>query len=657
MTPKPNHWLPRLLWLWALAALITFGALLTHRSDTPTILNRYSTSVAVMLAGLALAVIVGGVGGLLARRDPERMVRLLERWRANRWFTPIVLIIASIVLLAVWLFLLGDHLAVYALLRMFLVVTVILIALVLLFGGSDQTTNRLQITPLILIALAALIGVGLAALSYYPTLAKTDEAFVFSMGQNYLATGHTAPTIYRMVHPPNYLLGGLWTAIMGGWIRLAGFGLASGRLFFLLIGLATLPFIWWAARRLFDRATAWMAVLLGAFAVVSLNHVRADVVCAFYLAVGLFFYSIGQTKGYWWAHLLAGFFVGMCLDGTPIGFAFGVGLGLVYLRQYVIRIRRERQWFWSVFWLLALGGGIALGVYALTRSGPAFPGEGSTSSVVSNYLRNMIDGLRAGHFIELTGQYLTTWLTNQPILFGLLILGIITAAIERTEYDIALLILYAAWTGIIIFTYAYFPVFYIIHGLPITVLLGSRALTRGIPRLLGEASTEPVSLDRLRSVTAILLIVWLAAAIINGVWLTRDQSLEDLVETGKAMAQIVPPDAVIVAAEPYYFGMRNYPGFVGGAVEGQMINFRKFTAERAWETIAPDALVFSEKWPTEPERTPALQAYMQAHDFKLAQCYQTNSFGRVELWMSKLPPNITPSATCQQICVLRLGCK
>jgi hypothetical protein len=139
--------------------------------------------------------------------------------------------------------------------------------------------------------------------------------------------------------------------------------------------------------------------------------------------------------------------------------------------------------------------------------------------------------------------------------------------------------------------------------------------------------------------------------------LTRDQSLEDLVETGKAMEQIVPQDAVIVAAEPYYFGMPNHPGFVGGAVEGQMINFRKFAPDKAWETIAPDALVFSEKWPTEPERTPALQAYMQARDFKLAQCYQTNSFGRVELWMSKLPSNVTPGDTCQQICVPRLGCK
>src|SRR5689334_3853696 len=105
MTPKPNHWLPRLLWLWALAALITFGAFLTHRSDTPTILNRYSTSVAVMLAGLALAVTVGGIGGFLARRDPERITRWLERWRARRWFALIVLIIASLVLIAVWLFL------------------------------------------------------------------------------------------------------------------------------------------------------------------------------------------------------------------------------------------------------------------------------------------------------------------------------------------------------------------------------------------------------------------------------------------------------------------------------------------------------------------------------------------------------------------------
>lgn len=133
-------------------------------------------------------------------------------------------------------------------------------------------------------------------------------------------------------------------------------------------------------------------------------------------------------------------------------------------------------------------------------------------------------------------------------------------------------------------------------------------------------------------------------------------SLEDVVETGRQIAEIVPPDAVIVAAEPYYFGMPEHRGFVGGAIESMMENFADIPPVAAWPVISPDALVFSSQWSTEPEKTPALLDYMDGQGFVLVRCWQTDSYGQIELWMKHLPEGVNVSDSCIRVCNPRLGC-
>jgi hypothetical protein len=184
-------------------------------------------------------------------------------------------------------------------------------------------------------------------------------------------------------------------------------------------------------------------------------------------------------------------------------------------------------------------------------------------------------------------------------------------------------------------------------------MLAARGLSRGTEILisLSESSRQAVA-----TTIVFLLLVWLFASVIRDIRDLGSQSIEDVVQTGSEIAKIIPKDAVIVAAEPYYLGMLDHTHFIGGAIESILTNIRGLPTDQVWTTVAPDAIVFSEGWPTEPERSPNLMSYLNDMSFVMLSCYQTKSFGRIELWVKSVPIGATPDDTCIQVCNPRTGC-
>ncbi len=656
--PNHRHWLPRLLGLWAIPTLITFAAMLTHRSDNPALLGRYSVFVAAMLAGLLLfvAALIGaalalrGRSALLARVDA-----LLRRWRSRRWFALLILVATGIALAGMWGFFLGDHLITYALLRLFLGATLAIGALAILFGGEAAPAPA-RWTPLALIVLAGLFLLALALVEFYPAMYRTDEAFIFSMARHLAESGHNGPTIYRHVIPQDYGAGGLWTWGMAAWLRVVGSSLFSGRLYILLVGLVGLAVTVAAARRGYGAAAGWLTALVGLFAVTALHYIRNDMPGMVFLGLALFFFVLGQQRRDWRLHLLVGLSAGLCIDAAPIAYCFGLGFGLFYLARYIAAIRTQRRWFWPPFWALAAGGALALGIYLLFRSGASYAASpergGGIADMLSAYVGSLGAALASGSALDLLQQVLTTWLTNQPILFGLAALGVIVAARERTDLDRLLLVLLATWLGVIVFTYHYFPVLYLVHGLPVALLLAGRGVTGGLPLLLQSA---PAGMNALGRAAALLLAVWLLAALAHNVAGLSSSSLEDVVQAGREIAQIVPQDSVVVAAEPYYFGMLDHRNFVGGAVEGMLVQWQGRTPGEAWEIVAPDAVIFSERW-AEPPHTPALLAYMQDHAFALVGCWQRHPMATWNCGWREVLPVLRRTRRVRR-CVCRAGAR
>ena len=641
-------WLPMLLRVWSVLALATFVIMLTHQSDDAGFFDRYSTLVMGVLVGLAVFILIGISTSWQLSQHPALLVRIerrLAHWRRFRWFMPALLVVASSALILVWLYFLGNHLPTYSALRFFVVASILLAALALGFGGvpTDPLAQPTQnVKWLRLGILAAIVGIALLIVSFYPALRKTDEAFIFSIAWNALETGHTFPTIYRDAMPESYAAAGAWTGLMVAWLKFAGFGFTAGRLFILLMSFVTLTFIWAATKSLFDHMTAWFAVLIGAFAFMALNHIRYDFQTALLLAIGLYFFALAHKRGWWWAHFLTGFAVGFSIDGRPIAFSFGLGLAVAYLWQYAEHLKQERQWLWRPFWFMALGGLLALGAFLLTRAGASyFQTEGGEVGSMAATYANSLGTLSP---VSQLNQYLTIFLTHQPILFGFTLFGCVIAFRQRTVADRLLLIMFIVWSAVVIFAYPGFSVFYIVHPLPICIMLSARGLTIGIPRLIGFRH-GPLP-DGLTSVVTLFVFVWLLADIANGIVNLKSDSLEDVVETGRRIAAIVPESATIVAAEPYYFGMPNHQNFIGGAAEGIQITRAGTSPEEVWPTINPDALVFSSGWPQEPARTPELVRFMEVRNFVKVNCWQTDSFGRIELWMAEIPAGVSPDEEC-----------
>jgi hypothetical protein len=89
-------------------------------------------------------------------------------------------------------------------------------------------------------------------------------------------------------------------------------------------------------------------------------------------------------------------------------------------------------------------------------------------------------------------------------------------------------------------------------------------------------------------------------------------------------------------------------------MESAMNSYFGTPPERTWQEIQPEAVVFSDGWPTDPERTRALMFYMHAENFGLQACYETPSFGHIELWAKNIPPDLNP--VCATVCNPRTGC-
>jgi hypothetical protein len=648
-----SHWIPALLRSWTLLTTITWLVMLTHQSDAPTFFGRFSTPVAAQLTGLALFSIAGWYALWLLKRHPtlhERITQWLANWRAKYWFAPVVLTVAGIGLSVIWVWFLGDHLPTYAVLRWYIAFSILVAALALLYGGR-VTSPVLSWHTIILIALGIVSITALVCLSFYPVLAKADEASDFSMARNALEHGHLAAYMYRHAYPTDYF-GGLWTWLMAGWLKIAGVSFESGRLYtFILGGLSTI-FIGLAASRLYDRITGWTAVLVAAFSFIALNHIRYHIHAAVWHSLGLFFYSLAYKRDRWWMHLLAGFTIAMAIDSTPLAYCFGVGLGLAYSWEYLQSIRRERRWFWLPFWSLTLGGMLALGLYLLTHAGESFTNNRTTGSMLTFYVEQVRSSLASGSILLQLQNYLTTFLTNRPILFGLVVLGLLTMFRIRNTVDRLLLTVHFVWV-VVVFLYIYFPVFYLVMALPLFALIAARGLSAGIPLLLHSPMDRPTALTR---ALVGLLVVWLLAALAKDIAGTGSQSVEDVVETGRHFGALLPKDSLIVAAEPYYFGMIEHENFVGGSIEVYLQTVRGLPPKEVWPFLSPDAIVFSSGWPLEPQRSPLVLSYMEAEDFVMLRCYQTQSFGRIELWVATVPQGLTPSDQCESVCNPRLGC-
>lgn len=654
------HWLPRTLRFWAAFAVITLIVMLTHESDTPVVLHRYSYPVFMSLLGLTIGIITS-IALANASRTSERIERQLETWRMKSWFMPLVLIVAAGLLITMWFFFLGDHLETYRVLRLFLGFTILLVALIVLTAG-DVSETRINIRNIILPLIAVSFIAAVLVSNFYPVLHR-DETLILGMVRNFADTGNAGPTLYRFTMPTNYIARGLWIWFMSGWLKLTGFSLMSARFYSLLLGYLALPFIWGTAARLYNRTVAWLAVLLAAFAIAPVGYSRTDTSTILLFSLALYCYVLARSNSRWWLHLLTGLFVSLAVDSELIAFVFGLGFFVNYLLQYIKQRRVTRKWIWWPIIFLIIGGLLGTAFYGVTRAGTTFLKGGYNSmsrdtsantgesaepaSVAISYLADGLQRIKDGSFIIEAETVLSTFISSQRFLLGLLICGLLVAFYEHQESDRFLLIMFGVWLGIIVFTYFYFPPFYTVHVLPITSILMARGLEGVATRLLGSQFSVQ---SRYVIVATLLLCVWFAAIYFKDVATASGNHFPEQIEISNQISKMIPQETVIVGASPYFVGMLNNRGFVAAETERAMIDYLQLPTDSVWSTIKPNAIVFSTEWPTLPAPSnPLLRDYMTEHTFSMIHCWQTANNVHVELWMDKIPGGVSPDSTCTTV--------
>lgn len=600
-------------------AAVTTAIMLFHQSDTPTVLGRYSTTVALALAAMLVITLCAFALSRWLRAQPKSA----PAFCIPRFFSQqqnILLFLFALLLFAGGYFFLNDGLLAYAALRLFLALSLLLIYLV----GFSSTSGDEQPVLIPRVAIPALLLSAVVAMLFatiLPPLLKTDEAFTYSMAVNLRDFGHTAPLVFGDITADSYGWAGLWTRGLSLWLSLLGDGLAQGRWYFMLAGFAAAALTGIATARLYGRAAGWCATAVMAFMILRAGYVRPDLFVSLYLAAALLFYARAHTSSGLLNHLAAGFFVGLAIDAAPIAYLLGVSLALLYLLRTLRGLRTSGICALLPTAALAAGGMLAILIYVWLRQGSGWfiGGQGTPADA---YLVQLASRLAAFDLTSLLD--LSIFLTAYAPVTGLALLGAAYLS-HQQALDRGIMGVVALWPLFMVLLSHYFPVFYAGHGLPLLATLAGVAMARGLAWLMSD--------ERLRVWRVLLLVLAWCGGWLWGV-AREGPDLYQLVETGRAIAEELPNGLTIVGAEPYYFGMLK--GFrhtyVTGALEQSSLALIGRTPEQTWQAVQPDVLIFSETWATEPARSPALLAYMRENAFQRIACWNTISFGLVEVW-------------------------
>jgi hypothetical protein len=621
-----HHFRYRILSSWSWLSLITFLVMLSHQSDRPFLLNRYSPLVSITLFVL-LTLFIMSRWLLHTLNTTDRLSSVASAFgfiHRRRWLQIGIFFFSAGVIILIWLYFLSDYPAQYAMLRAYLVLSIILFNLIALPQYSHYPFS----IPFFLLVGGIFLLVMLLTAEYYPAVAHVDEAFVFSVAVNLNETGRTAPTIYELGTGPDVFHGKIFgIRAFAYWLSVTGYSLYAGRVFTVITLFLSSILLAWGASRLYDIFTGAVVFMLANFAFMQHIFIRTDSYAVFFLCLSVLLFSFARHSPHIIWHVLVGLSVGMVLDSSTPAFPFGIGYAVVYAVDYWAHLKQGKA-IYRPFWGLAAGGILAILLFLLKFSAT----ELGVSEVNANQsFLTLISINNFSEMFELMGSFLAFFIRNHALLIALAIISIIPLLNKNKAQHFSVNTLNANWITIfgvwlvcLLPVYQYFTIHYAAFGLPFLILLAAYTVTHQLqrqPPTQGYTAIQPAY---------ILLIVWMGVRIAFNLISLPSSSLEDVVATGERIAPLLANDVTIVAAEPFYFGMIEQRGFVGSSIHA-MKEMQTLSDSEIWEYIQPDAFIFSSNW-LYPARTPAVETYMDTNAFALAGCWETRSYGRIELW-------------------------
>mgnify|MGYP005850473059 CR=1 FL=1 len=549
----------RKLWgVWLALWGVCFALMLTHESTNATLLGRYTSSYAFLLA-------ITGLSGVLPLWGVYRKQARLPRLPA--WG---VLAMACMgVLVVTFTRPLGDFALGTGAFRLY-ACAVLMWGVWAVFrhendGAGDvaphappQTGSR-DVGPLqaqdsvrqhpsampyylvLGVGTALFVATVLALVGRSPTPLLFDEQFFAGWASEIWRTGRLdALDIFYFGETSSFLLFGL--VPIGGWLSAFGVGLAQGRLGAFLLGALALPFAY-ALLKPHGRGWAWAGVLWMSVALFGQSYVRPDGWVALVVMVALW---ASQREGFGW-HVLVGVALASALEGHILGVRVALAWGAVVGLGWLWRGLRGQGWRDARFWgLLAGGVGYALAylllrlVYyglslqdwlAMTAQSYALEANLTQSlSLTERALANV--GALLLHYVRfapLEGVIIAVasvlaWQKGGQVRFWTVILGLSGAILCLSNPK------------------PHYTTFYGLHVLPLVVAMLAGVL----------AHTPPHKRSALAGV-ALLALVWAWAGVLDKARETREQ---EVIDVGYRVDALLPADVVgVVGDVPYYWGL------------------------------------------------------------------------------------------------------
>lgn len=299
------------------------------------------------------------------------------------------------------------------------------------FADESLSIRSKWVVGTVLLLGVLFIMLKINALAVFPHIIPTDEpwllgwpiAWVRGIYPNDLLFFNGGEDVFHYFIP------------MGIWMQFVGTGFFQARVYQLLMTLVLMLVAYPLVKRLYDKQTAWLTVLMlfAGSVVVLATTIRHDIGLAILLTLSFLVHRIAVDRDQGRLHFVAGLMVGFGLFTHYHAIAFGPALMIALYAPYYVRDFKIRGWRPSTELVLyALGGlvgaGIVFGVQILPQLDAVlgvreFRSEGFTGIILSY------------------GEYIAVLATLSQFEFLLIVAGIIGLLIRRTVVDTQILLM------------------------------------------------------------------------------------------------------------------------------------------------------------------------------------------------------------------------
>ena len=541
---------------WLLASVVVLLAMLAHKSDEAEVLGRYSRTYAASLAVMLVMVALPAAGFALSRRLPAFDIPLPRA----AWFGWAVVGGSAALIGLLWLFLRPSRFDAFALFSIYLASVVIAgaLAVLRLAGAHDLSMSRRRSVLVAALAVGLALLLAVTLLGRVPPVRHYDEPIEVNTAWSLFTQGRPHQSLYpdaRDAEGVSLMHSFLLYSATGRWMDVVGVGLRQFRLLYLLVGWASLPFIYLTARRLYGGGAALCAVAIGAFIPLAHNYARPDMFVGAVVSIGLLVFLLARERESLTLHWLAGLVIAFGAEGHKLALRFVVAFGLVYAFDYARTLWRARRWRWyRPFWCFALGvltyGVAFVGVQVITLG--RFPGLDAMLGVYAaqSSLGDHPDLLT--RLIASNRVFYQRYLTLHPQEVLLVVVAVLAALWRRKQADCLMLAVWLSSALLLALTIAHANEYYWVHSLPFIAILGGALVAQIGQHLLSPG--RAFAGFNLATVMALCAVVVLFAA---NTWLTARHAggAEELIVLGQEIDQMLPADITVTGAEVYYLGM------------------------------------------------------------------------------------------------------